>query len=139
MVFIKDIWFYFLDEFDIPTGYLDEFNGSIHEERVEGLIPIPKVFKRLDLLREYILNTHDSKLIRELNNISDENLREYFHCKYSPYFDLTYYPHSNWLVYSKKRLVDYAEEWCWNTGIKCTKKECNDYRGFVYLEAYYNG
>lgn len=138
MIWINNIWFYFLDEDDIPIGYLDEYSGFVYEENNNGLITIPKFFKRIELLKEYILSTHDNRLIREINNVSDKNLREYFHCKYSPYFDLKNYPHSNWLIYSKKRLVDYAVEWCWNNGIKCTAKKCDDYSGFVYLEAYYN-
>ena len=129
MVWINNIWFYFLDEKDI---------GSVYEENDSELINIPKVFKRIELLKDYVLNTNDSKLIREINNVPDKDLREYFHCKYSPYFDLENYPHSSWLIHSKKRLVDYAIEWCWNNGIKCTAKECDDYSGFVYLEAYYN-
>lgn len=85
MVWINDIWFYFLDEYDIPIAYLNSNNGLIYMENNDDFLQIPKPFKRTELLRMYVLSTNNKKLIKEIEQVSDYNLREYFHCKYSPF------------------------------------------------------
>lgn len=40
------------------------------------------------------------------------------------------------MIYSKNKIVEYVEKWCWENGLNYTKKKCSSYSGFGYLECY---
>ena len=54
MVRINDIWFYFLDEKDIPYSYLDEYSGSVYEENDN----------------DFIVDSYESTLFSDLHPIN---------------------------------------------------------------------
>jgi hypothetical protein len=101
MVFIKDIWMYFLDEEWIENAYIDIETGSISDEEYDYTIRIPKIFKRLELLKSYIADCGDKKFQREMNEVPDKTLLSYLYQHYLPY-TLPDYKHYQWIIYAKK-------------------------------------
>lgn len=133
MVWIKDIWVYFLNEADIEKGYIEYGTDNILFEQNESCIEIPRMFTRVGLLREFILNSNDKKLIRLSQTLSDPQLCDIYHRNYS----FNYQPdniYSQWVPYAKNRIFDYAEEWCFANNIKCSRKESEPLGKFVYLD-----
>lgn len=142
MVWLNDIWGYFLDEKDIEEAYLDYYTNRLfffnENQDMQDMLKIPRVFTRAGLLREYIKDSNDrvlKKIIQKMNLLSDFELLDYYHKNFSPWYDPENY-YSQWVVYAKKKIIDYAEEWCNSNGIKCTRKQTNQFETYSFLIAY---
>lgn len=133
MIWIKDIWIYFLNEPDIERAYFDYNTDAVGFNPTASSISIPRIFSRVELLREYIQICGDSKLIRIAHKLSDEQLCRIYHNNYSPYYDINNI-YSQWIPFAKNKIFIYAEDWCFSNNIKCTKKEKNIYDKFTYLD-----
>lgn len=139
MVWLNDIWGYFLDEKDIEEAYLDCYtNNLFFFNENQDMLKIPRVFTRAGLLREYIKDSNDRALknfTRKMYLMSDFELLDYYHKNFSPWYAPENY-YSQWVVYAKKKIIDYAEEWCNCNGIKCTRKQTNPFETYIFLIAY---
>lgn len=135
MVWIKDIWIYFLNESYIEFAHLDVENGQIFFEECEYSIKIPRVFTRVSLLRSYISKLGDIRLIKEIASVNDLDLLKFFHEYYLPYYS-SENEYSKWVEYGKEEIFEYAKKWCCNNNIKCTTKEQNNLEKLTYLQVY---
>lgn len=139
MVWLNDIYGYFLNETDIEEAYLDLFTHELcFTDITADMLKIPRVFTRAELLREFIKNSEDDKLkkaARQIGVLSDFQLLDYYHKNFSPWYDPDNY-YSQWVVYAKKKIIDFAEEWCNSNNIGCTKKETSKFETYSYLTAY---
>ncbi len=129
MVWIQDIWFYFLQSEE--TAYVDIYNGSIYHEFSEDTVEIPKPFTKLMMLRDYTSTFADSvkygdgkKLVRYFAGLNDEEMRQEFHHRmYSEQDNISDSLYWSFFPYAKERLFDYAEEWCIANNLKFTRKD----------------
>lgn len=137
MVWLKDIWIYFLDD-HIEEAYLNRCNDEIYffergEDIPEDAVKIPKIFSIAGLLRDFIEENCDKKLKRLADGFTDDELREFYHGNYSyAYSDDNFY--SGWIPYGKKKIFEFAEQWCVDNGFKCTAKEPDKYGKYTYLD-----
>ncbi|MBD5146729.1 MAG: hypothetical protein HDT21_12610 [Ruminococcus sp.] len=88
MVWIKDIWVYFLDENYVEEAYLNRCNDEVYffkqgDDIPEDMVKIPRKFKKVGLLRDFIEENCDNKLKRLAAGCTDEELRDLYHCNYS--------------------------------------------------------
>ena len=133
MIWVKDVWFYFLDEDDIAKAFYDYHIEGVVFEKSDFCIEIPRCFTRAGLLRSFIKCSNDKKLRQLAENLSDDRLCDLYHGNYSCNYEPDNY-YSQWIPFGKKIIFDYAEEWCFLNNIKCTVKENNKYDKYIYLD-----
>lgn len=138
MVWLNDIWGFFLDEKDVEDACIDICTNEIcFDAEDRDVLKIPRIFKRAELLREFIRNSPDRKMInlaRRLDEFSDFRLLDLFHKNYSPWYDPDNY-YSKWVEAGKEKIVDFAEEWCNCNNIPCTRKMISR-ELYTFLTAY---
>lgn len=138
MVWIKDIWVYFLDEPDVAAAYLSRYNDEVYFYEQDGDIPnnmvkISKKFTRVGLLRDFIKENCDMKLKKLADSCTDDELRDIYHGNYSyAYSEDNFY--SGWIPYGKKKIFEYVENWCEDNGFAYTSKEPDKYGKYTYLD-----
>ena len=138
MVWIKDIWVYFLDENYVEEAYLNRCNDEVYffkqgDAISEDMVKIPREFTKIRLLRDFIEENCDKKLKRLAAGCTDEELRRLYHCNYSyAYIEDNFY--SGWIPYGKKKIFEYAKNWCADNGFKYTEKEPDKYGKYTYLD-----
>ncbi|MDE7295262.1 MAG: hypothetical protein K2N72_12640 [Oscillospiraceae bacterium] len=147
MVFLDEIWKYFLDAAQIKKAYIyipaSEFYLPDDEESINSdtnFAEIPRQFTQGGLLREFIKNSSNKslkKLARQVDSMTDFELLDHYHKNYSPWFDEDNY-YSEWVVEGKEKIIDFAEEWCASNGIKCTRKKRKKFETYSALTAYSN-
>lgn len=139
MVWLDEIWGYFLDESDIEEAYIDPYYHELRLSDIsEDMLKIPKNFTRGELLREFINNSGDKalkKLSREIGSITDYELLDLYHKCFSPWYDPDNY-YSQWVVQGKEKIMDYAERWCEINGIACTRKSRQKFETYSFLTCY---
>ena len=135
MVWIKDIWIYFLKS--EPTAYVDLYSNNIYFESNDDTIEIPKPFSKEILLRDFTQSFKDSvkyngkQLYCCFNKLNDQELVNVFHHNlYSSNSDSIYW---QYFPYAKKRIFDYAEEWCIANNLSYSCKEYNTHNKYTYL------
>ncbi len=135
MVWIKDIWIYFLKS--EPTAYIDLINGNIYFEANGDAIKIPKPFSKEMLLKEFIQSFENNvkyngkQLYRYFNSLNDQELVNVFHHNlYAGNSESVYW---QYFPYAKKRIFDYAEEWCIENNLSYSCKEYNAKDKYTYL------
>ncbi|MDE6593212.1 MAG: hypothetical protein K2K57_09145 [Oscillospiraceae bacterium] len=147
MIILDDIWEYFIDDAQIKKAYIDIPASELYlpddDESINAdadFAEIPRQFTQGGLLREFIKNSSDKrlkKLAREVDSMTDFELLDHYHKKYSPWFDEDNY-YSEWVVEGKEKVIDFAEEWCFSNGIKCTRKKRKKFETYSALTAYSN-
>lgn len=138
MVWLNDIYGYFLDEADIEEAYLDLYTNELTFNNVGDTLRLPRPFTRAGLLREYIKGSSDrelKKFISKMELMSDHELLDHYHRNFSPWYDPENY-YSQWVVYAKEKIIDHAEDWCSSNGIKCTRKQKDRFETYTFLTAY---
>lgn len=133
MIWIKDIWIYFIDEPNIPIAYIDDVSGQLFFESNDFTAKIPRCFKRTELLRKYIYTLGNKKLIKTVKELDDAHLPRFYHQNYAPYPEIEGDVYSLYPSYGKKIIFDFAEQWCINNGFKYCKKDPEPWKGLSYL------
>lgn len=147
MIFLDDIWEYFIDAAQIKKAYIyipaSELYLPDDDESINANADykeIPRRFTQGELLREFIKSSSDKSLKRlapKVDSMTDFQLLEHYHKNYSPWFAEDNY-YSEWVVNGKEKIIDFAEEWCASNGIKCTRKKRKRFETYSALTAYSN-
>lgn len=147
MIFLDEIWEYFIDDAHIKKAYIDISASELYlpdnDEALNGdtgFAEIPRQFTQGGLLREFIKNSNDKNLIklaRNVGSMTDSELLDHYHKNYLPWFDEDNH-YSEWVVEGKVKIIDFAEEWCASNGIKCTRKKKKKFETYSALTVYSN-
>lgn len=139
MVWIKDIWIYFLaDESNVNEAYLNRYNDEVYffeqgEDIPEDMVKIPQKFTKVGLLRNFIDENCDKNLKKLADRCTDDELCNIYHGTYSHAYDEDNF-YSEWVPYGKKKVFEYAKNWCADNGFNCTEKEPDKYDKYTYLD-----